>query len=244
MKTISLSLQRGQLLISLTSSNILISQIIPKSEFSYADLRGINFIKNTQFDLVESEIIDMQDIDLSNSDLTQTRFNLVYFGSALFDRATIQGTEFFGCFLFGASMQNTVVTKTSFKSCNLDGLDLQSSVVDSVEFIDCNLSLPFLQAAKFGQVTMKNSWLFAPERFSGIDSIKGKINIENCYTTLKDWPERLVDSTSNKWQLDSVLVKQKTLTADSLIYSYMLEVGVNSQKLDTIYTVSCVIKAN
>lgn len=133
-----LSPERGQLLISLTNSNLHEStyeKIFEKADFSYADLHNSNFDGNY-----------MQGINLSFANLRETTFRNAILEYANLVGANLSKVEFDGTYMNGVKMgsanlqnshlhnvkmRNANLKKTDFRNAEISG-DFRFSVIDSI----------------------------------------------------------------------------------------------------------------
>jgi uncharacterized protein YjbI with pentapeptide repeats len=112
--------ERGQLLVSLYSANILCPNIFQESDFSYSDLEGA-FLRG---------------ILLTGN-----------FKNALFNNADLIGSRFGLSNLEGAEFRNADLRQCKFKNANLQDVDLRGAALTQTIFTDANLSRAKLEGA-------------------------------------------------------------------------------------------------
>lgn len=129
--------ERGQLLLSLVESDIVLKDIIEKSDFTYSELLGTKFIKSS--DEFSVDVIDLDGLDLGNSTLSNVRFLLAHLNNGNLRSSLIKDSRFENSSLFYCGFEETKIINTVFMNSNLSASRFQNAFLESVEFLECNL---------------------------------------------------------------------------------------------------------
>lgn len=236
-----LSPERGQLLISLLESDVLTSQIIPKSDFSYSDLKGFDIAKVIDFQLLKTELTDLQLITLNNSDLEDTSFDFIYFNSASFNGSHFKNTSFNRCDLDGSTVLDANINSVTFSSCNMEDTDFSNANLGVFKVKDSNLELISLKNTKIDTAVIKESWLPKFDKFAEMDSLKSNIEIAQSYTNDSLWIDSLI--LMERIVVDSTSFTQVPKGDIEDIKLSLVDLGVSAIAFEKpIYRVTCRIR--
>lgn len=214
-----LSPERGQLLISLVESGIALQNIIPKSDFSYADLEGTNFVRNIEYNFVNTETINLEDLNISNGNVQNAHFTDIFMDNCNFDNALFENTTFHTCTIEGGIFTNTNLKVVSYSACKLSGAEFINSALLNVKFEECNLAAVELNDLTMDKVWFDNCW-FSPYS-SWVDDDEYKIDLKadnvsftNCYTNHGNWVDLFTSALKSDMVIDSLTFEK--LTADQM----------------------------
>lgn len=131
----SLSPERGQLLIYLLTARIdsnSLAAILSKTEFNYADMRGVSL---ESVNLLRAKLsgssfagATLTDVDLSGSNLTETDFNTAH----------LQRVKFTGCNMVRSSMRWVKANDCNFSKARISGADLTLADISGSVLISTN----------------------------------------------------------------------------------------------------------
>lgn len=235
-----LSPERGQLLISLIESDVLTSQFIPKSDFTYSDLKGINIAKILDFNLNETELTVLQEIKLNYSDLENTDFNFIDFNNSEFNYSHFKNTTFDRCNLIAFTARESNIESVTITNSNLKDADFSKAKIGNLKIKNCNLDLISLKSTTIDTTIIKAGWLPESNLFGEIDTLKTTIQIIESYTNDSMWTESL--NEHQLVSLDSVSFSEISKDEIQDLQSALIGIGVSATALNTsLYRVSCKI---
>ena len=137
-----LSPERGQLLVSLVQSYVLLNDIVRKSDFSYADLRGAPL---SQDDLARYTY----EFDTSHVDVRLKRGRRYLFPfRSYFEGGSFHHADFSGARLNAAVMDGSDLSNAVFRGSTLIGARFEGADLEDADFKDADLGGAELRGAQ------------------------------------------------------------------------------------------------
>ena len=171
---LSLSPERGQLLLSLAKMNIgdeSFSKIKKNANFTYADLRKVN-LSNVDLSSAVLSHASFEEAELTNSIFIGARLDRACFTKANARNSNFSGAELEHAILSWANLSNSVLDSSILNSANLTNSDLSKANVERCVFNETLLDSTYVV----------DNWFFT------LDSLKnvGLENVTEKYIEQKD----------------------------------------------------------
>lgn len=177
-----LSVERGQVLISLVNSNLdtnSLKAIYEKGNFRYSDLVGVNFrkayLRNVSLSYASLAQALFPEANLGQADLTKSQLNQADFSQANLSQADLSESDLTKALLRDARLTGANLQEADLRQANLQNADLSFANLTNAKLSGANL-----QGAKLDQAIVHASWMGVLAKTSG-DSIIGKTYVLENY---------------------------------------------------------------
>lgn len=198
-----LSPERGQLLISLTNSNLHKStyqKLFTKADFSYADLQNAKF-DESYMEGVELSFANLQGADFSYADLKYANLSGANLQGARFEETYMNGINFSDAdlrnsFIGNAKMTHATLKNTDFRYSELSG-DFRHSIFDGIR----------LDSIKMGFLDIEGIKIRDPELMDLVDTN----DVASIYTLSKASRDYLNENF--KWQKQAIQKEDMSISS-------------------------------